>query len=113
MATMPGFTADASLSPASGHYRTSGQYCAITSRVGGAAVVTPALRRSLNVEDTVDCKTFPDSITCHECNSTGEGTMKCCRLRNPGDGCIILNDPNAVWAGSPWLDNVTLVRRSK
>jgi len=94
--TLPGFTAEAS------QYKASGRYLAMagTSNALAAAALTLALdNRAFGTEASVDCKTFPDSITCHECNSTGPGTFNCCELRgmrNPGDSCIILNDPNAL-----------------
>ena len=66
---------------------------------GPAAALTFALdNRTFGTEASVDCKSFPDSITCHECNSFGPGTFDCCELRGmrkPGDSCIIVNDPNA------------------
>jgi hypothetical protein len=94
--TLPGFTAEAS------RYRASGRYRAQAGTFTGlvAAGLTLALdNSSFGTTATVDCKTFPDSITCHECNSTGPGTFNCCELggmRNPGDSCIIVNDPNAL-----------------
>ena len=93
--TLPGFTAEAS------HYRARG-YRAVagTSNAFARTALTLALDNpAFGTEASVDCKTFPDSITCHECNSTGPGTFDCCELggmRKPGDSCIILNDPNAL-----------------
>ena len=100
--TLPGFTAEVSQYTASRRYRAM----AGTSNAPAAAALTLALdNRTFGTEASVDCKTFPDSITCHECNSTGPGTFNCCELRgmrNPGDSCIILNDPNALSnPGSP------------
>jgi hypothetical protein len=92
---IPRFTAEASLYKTSAHYRAM----AGTPHALAAAALILARARSVNVEASVDCKTFPDSITCHECNSTGPGTFNCCELRgmrNPGDSCIIVNDPNAL-----------------
>lgn len=89
---MPGFTAETSLYKPSGHYRV----VADTPNALAAAALTLALYNRVNTESFVDCKTFPDNITCHECNSTGPGTFDCCQLRKPGDSCIILNDPNEL-----------------
>ena len=84
---MPGFTANNTL------YVTRGNYRALTDapNVPVAAAVMLALAR----ETTVDCHSIPDATTCHECNSNGPGTLDCCRLRDHGDSCIIVNDPNA------------------
>ena len=92
---MPGFTADASL------YKTSGHYHAMAGTLNALATdaLALALDNRMNATAVVDCKTFPDNTTCHECNSTGPGTFNCCELggmRGPGDSCIILNDPNVV-----------------
>jgi hypothetical protein len=98
--SMPGFTADTSLYRTSGHYRAM----AGTPNALAAAALTLALGKRANVVAFVDCKTFPDSTTCHECNSTGPGTFNCCELggmRNPGDSCIILNDPNGLSIPAP------------
>jgi hypothetical protein len=90
---MPGFTAELSLSRKEGSHR---------ARAGGPrvpAALTPAFdidRHGRNTTTTIDCKGFPDAITCHECNSTGPGTLQCCQLRKKGDDCIIINDPNAL-----------------
>ena len=92
---LPGFTAEAS------YYRTGGQYRAIagTSNPPAGATLTLARdNRTFGTEASVDCKSFPDGITCHECNAFGPGTFDCCELRGmrkPGDSCIIVNDPNA------------------
>ena len=94
--TLPGFTAEAS------DYRSDGRYRATiwtSSASPGTAVALALDNRRFGTEASVDCKTFPDAITCHECNSTGPGTFDCCELRgmrNPGDSCIIVNDPNAL-----------------
>jgi hypothetical protein len=107
--SIPGFTSETSLYKTSGHYyATAGTHNALT-----AAGLTLALDNSWNVTASVDCKTFPDSITCHECNATGPGTFNCCSLggTRPGDKCIIKNDPNKLAVdGSPpttsWLVSV-------
>jgi hypothetical protein len=94
--TLPGFTAEASHDKASRRYRAM---AGTSSALAGAALTLAVDNPAFGTEASVDCKTFPDSITCHECNSTGPGTFNCCELRgmrNPGDSCIILNDPNAL-----------------
>lgn len=63
-------------------------------------MMVPALDNRANDDPVVDCKSFPDSITCHECNSFGPGTWDCCFPR-PGHGCIIINDPNEFTGGKP------------
>jgi hypothetical protein len=92
---MPGFTAGTSLYTTGVHYRAmAGTPNAQTA----SALTLCAARGGGNVTAIVDCNTFPDSSTCHECNATGPATFDCCQLggmRNPGDDCIILNDPNA------------------
>jgi hypothetical protein len=71
--TMPGFTAEDSLYKTVGQYQTdrhtinSSAHMSSTPNELGAAALTLALDNRLNVTATVDCKTFPDSITCHEC----------------------------------------------
>ena len=99
--TMPGFTAEASLHKVSRRYRAT----ADTSSALAAGLLMLALdNRSFNTQASVDCKTFPDNVTCHECNSTGPGTFDCCELggmRHPGDSCIIVNDPNPLTTPPP------------
>ena len=93
--TLPGFTADSS------YYRTAGLYRVMAGNSGSCARPSVSLardNRKSGTEASVDCKSFPDGITCHECNAFGPGTFDCCELRgmrNPGDSCIIVNDPNA------------------
>ncbi|WP_155920516.1 hypothetical protein [Methylobacter luteus] len=86
---MPGFTAEASLHKTNDHYRS----IAGTFDTLAVAALAPALlfRRNTNPapDIDVDCNTFPDNITCNECNSYGPGTLDCCNLRRPGDICII------------------------
>ncbi len=87
---MPGFTAESSL------YKTSGHYRALAGTP--AALDTTALRLAMKKgtvqKNIVDCNTFPDSISCHECNSFGPGTFDCCTLGNPQGGCECKNCPN-------------------
>lgn len=93
---LPGFNAESSLS------RTRANYNAISGTTGGLPAAAVVLARA--TEASVDCGTFPDNITCNECNSSGPGTFNCCELkgmRHPGDSCIILNDPNPLTATPP------------
>jgi hypothetical protein len=90
---MPGFTAETSLYKTSGHYRAM---AGTPHTLAAAALTLAAIATS-----SVDCKTFPDNITCHECNSTGPGTLDCCQLRKRGDSCIIVNDPNVGLMPAP------------
>ena len=101
---MPGFITDSAL------YNTSSHYRAMAGTPEAAAAVTFALDTATDGTPIVDCNTFPDSITCHECNSTGPGTFECCQLGHPTGGCIVLNDPN--YPGKPvpptrwWIGSV-------
>lgn len=88
---IPGFTAETSLYKTGGHYRAM----AGAPNEPAAAAIKLALDNPTKPPTSdVDCKTFPDSITCHECNSTGPGTFDCCELKRPGELCVIANDPN-------------------
>ena len=87
---MPGFTAGVSLYTTSGHYRAM----AGTPDALDATALILALKVETGNKNTVDCTTFPDSITCHECNSFGPGTFDCCKFGNPQGGCDCKNCPN-------------------
>lgn len=87
---MPGFTAEASLYTTSGHYRAM----AGTPDAPDATALILAMDTVTVMKNIVDCSTFPDNITCHECNSFGSGTLDCCKLGNPQGGCECKNCPN-------------------
>jgi hypothetical protein len=71
---IPGFTAETTLGDG-----TRGFRAAASAPEMARARVTLAVD---NDDDLgwIDCKTFPDSITCHECNAFGPGTFDCCQL---------------------------------
>ena len=111
---LPGFTAEASYYSVGGRYRARSR---TPSGPAGAAVTLALDNRTFGTEASVDCKSFPDSITCHECNSFGPGTFNCCELRGmrkPGDSCIIVNDPSALSIPdrpTRWLPRVPVTSR--
>jgi hypothetical protein len=92
---IPGFTADSSLYQMTGHYRA----VAGTAHSHTATALTLALDTAPDGTPIVDCKDYPDSNTCQECNNTGPGTLECCTLGHPTGPCIVLNDPN--YPGKP------------
>jgi hypothetical protein len=74
--------------------RANGRYSLAGARRAVAAITLAAAKRPPKI-GYIDCKTFPNSITCNECNATGPGTFNCCQVFERADACIINNDPNA------------------
>ena len=107
--SMPGFNAEASVYKTRGHYRTT----AGSLRAKSSAALTLAMDTSTFRETIIDCKDFPDNITCRECNNSGPGTLDCCQLFKRGDSCIIMNDPNAMSVPNmptSWLPTTPTIR---
>ena len=83
---IPGFTAETTLYGASRNYRAMG--------ASPTALRSGALTLALDNDPKlgyIDCKDFPDNITCRECGNTGPDSVICC----PNDHCIVNNPPDA------------------
>jgi hypothetical protein len=90
---LPGFTAEAGIRNSIGHYR------AVAATTTDRPELTPALRIGPE-PDWVDCKEFPNNITCQECGNTGPGSVRCCRNAN----CAVIDSrPVLTYRGAPAL----------
>ena len=95
---IPGFSAERALG------RTNASYYAMARTSNASGAITVAAPKRPPKIGYIDCKSFPESITCNECNAFGPGTFNCCQLQR-ADACIINNDPNAASSGGGILNH--------
>ncbi len=84
--SVPGFAAEAAISKQTEFYYSETRSHLIEDR----AVMPAAQRSSGDDMDWVDCKDFPNNITCLECGIGPPWGLRCCRDENK---CVVMNPP--------------------
>ena len=81
---LPGFTAETVLNDRAANYRAN----AAASVMPNAGHLTLALDNDPKL-GYIDCKEYPNNVSCRECGATGPDSAICC----PNNYCIINNPP--------------------
>jgi hypothetical protein len=99
---LPQFTATHALAPAVRQYRVA------NDRPLPMGVHAALINRSDDDLEWVDCKTFPNNITCQECGNSGPGSVRCCRR---DDACVVIDPPERSGARAPVFSRSPVARR--